>query len=100
MTYREFCGELNSLKTDEERLTFSYVVMVELLRELNPSLSRTDTPRELAEKIRSSISLDEIDSITDTLELVSYAERSPAPGLSRRALTAVCGVVEKRLSGK
>ncbi len=100
MTYREFCGELNSLKTDEERLTYSYVVMVELLRELNPSLSRTDTPRELAEKIRSSISLDEIDSITDTLELVSYAERSPAPGLSRRALGAVCGVVEKRLSGK
>lgn len=97
LTYREFCGELNSLKTDEERLTFSYVIMIGLLRELNPSLSDTDTPRELAGKIKGSMSIENIDGITEVLELVSYAEQLPSPANSRRALSAVCGVVEKRL---
>ena len=100
LTYREFCGELNSLKTDEERLTFSYVIMIGLLHDLNPSLSDTDTPRELAGKIKTSMTFDGIDGITETIELVSYADKFPSPEASRRALTAVCGVVEKRLSGK
>lgn len=100
LTYREFCGELNSLKTDEERLTFSYVIMIGLLHDLNPSLSDTDTPRELAGKIKTSMTFDGIDGITETIELVSYADKFPSPEASRRALGAVCGVVEKRLSGK
>ena len=100
LTYREFCGELNSLKTDEERLTFSYVIMIGLLHDLNPSLSDTDTPRELAGKIKTSMTFDGIDGITETIELVSYADKFPSPEASRRALTAVCDVVEKRLSGK
>lgn len=100
LTYREFCGELNSLKTDEERLTFSYVIMIGLLHDLNPSLSDTDTPRELAGMIKTSMTFDGIDGITETIELVSYADKFPSPEASRRALTAVCGVIEKRLTGK
>lgn len=96
-TLRDFNSRLGQLKTVEEKLTYSYVVMIELLRELNPSLNRSDTPHELSEKISAAIPISGIDEITDAIELISYAEECPTTKASSDALRAVCAVIEKRL---
>ena len=96
-TLRDFNSRLGQLKTVEEKLTYSYVVMIELLRELNPSLSHSDTPHELSEKISAAIPISGIDEITDAIELISYAEECPSTKASSDALRAVCAVIEKRL---
>ena len=98
LTLREFSGKLSAMKNDGEKLTYSYVVMINLLRELNPALRECDTPRELAEKIGQTLSLDGIDGVTDAVELVCYAEKSPSPETTKAALDAVQRVVAKRLS--
>lgn len=94
-TLRDFRGRLEKLPEDE-RLTYSYVVMIDLLRELNPALTPNLTPDELSRKIKSTTSVESIDEITKAVELVSYAERSPAD--AGKALGAMVSVIEKRLS--
>lgn len=95
-TLRDFRNQLEKLPF-EEKLTYSYVVMIELLRELNPALAPSCTPEELARKIRMSTSVENIDEITRAVELVSYAERTPSAEASKTALDAITAVIEKRL---
>ncbi len=97
-TYRDFESALAALTSDDERLTYSYTVMIDLLGELNGLFKISDTPRELESKIEQSMTLDAIGEITDALELVKYAERSNSPEVTARVLGEIRRIVERRLT--
>lgn len=94
---RAFKSELSARKNNKDKLTYSYMVMISLLREINPSLEASDTPRELSAKIASSISITDIDEITYAVELAAYAEKLESDDTISKALSAVCDVIVKRL---
>lgn len=97
LTVRDFNSELAALKTDEEKLGYSYTVMIYLLSLLNPNLHKSDTPRELESKISASMSIGSIGDITELIEKIKYAEKAADSATSKRILGEVCAVVEQRL---
>jgi len=97
LTYRDFAVGLAAQKNDIEKLSYSYQVMIGLLANLNPSLRTADTPRELCEKIRATMSFSQIGDITDLIEEVKYAEKHPNDATLKKTIAAVCAVVEKQL---
>jgi len=98
LTLRDFSSELAALKTDEEKLSYAYLVMVRLLSELSTSLRQSDTPRELSDKIDATMEFPAIREITDLIEQIKYAETAADPEVSRRVLAAVRGMVERHLA--
>ncbi len=98
LTLREFNSEMSALKTDSERLSYSYIVMIRLLNTLNPSLRASDTPRELSEKIGATMNFPEIDGITDLIERMKYAKELDDPIETKRVLGDVRRMVEHHLT--
>ncbi len=97
LTLREFNSEMAGFKTNEERLSYSYLVMIKLLSELNTSLRRSDTPRELSEKISATMEFPGIKEITDLIEDIKYAETSQDDDTAKRVLQNVRAMVERHL---
>ncbi len=97
MSARDFRSELSRLKTDEEKLTYSYSMMIGLLSRMNLSLRESDTPHEKSEKIAAGMTLGSIGEITELIEQIKYAEKTADPAASERVLASVCEVVEKQL---
>ncbi|MCI8387718.1 MAG: hypothetical protein HFE63_04555 [Clostridiales bacterium] len=97
VTLREFNSELASMKTYEEKLSYSYIVMVNILSQINTAIKTTDTPRERADKIKAYIFSDSIDEITDIIEQIKYAEKSADPVLAEATLTKIRSIVERKL---
>ncbi len=98
LTLREFNSEMAALKTDKERLSYSYLVMIRLLNELNTSLRRSDTPRELSEKIRATMEFPAIEDITNMIEQIKYADSKDDPLAAKRVLGEVRQMVERHLA--
>ena len=97
LTLRDFNSEMAGLPTDEEKLSYSYMVMIHLLSELNTSLRISDTPRELADKIGATMEFPQIKEITDMIEAIKYAEAVGDADTSRRVLGDVRTMVERHL---
>ena len=97
LTLRDFNSEMAGLKSDEEKLSYSYMVMISLLSELNTSLRAADTPRELAGKIAATMEFPQIGEITNLIEEIKYAEAAGDADTSARVLTSVRTMVERHL---
>ena len=97
LTLRDFNSEMAGLKSDEEKLSYSYLVMISLLSELNTSLRAADTPRELAGKIAATMEFPQIGEITNLIEEIKYAESASDADTSARVLTSVRTMVERHL---
>ena len=96
MGWREFRSQLASRPSDEEKLTYAYAVLAAVLR-AQPvfPLLRSDTPRRIEQKVRARGRHEELREITAVYETVAYAERSPAPEETRRALDQVCMILRE-----
>ncbi len=97
-TARDFRSELALRRTDSEKLTYSYLVMIELLGRMNLNLKESDTPRQLSRKIAGGMQFDSIHAITDLIERIKYAERAASPEESAAVLECVVEMVEKHLA--
>ena len=97
-TQREFERKLASMSDHNERLSYAYFVMLNLMSSLAPTLKKSDTPRELAEKINSSVSNDYIDEATELIELIKYAEVSSDPNEANSVITRISAFIGRQLS--
>ncbi|MBQ8509275.1 MAG: hypothetical protein IJ493_05135 [Clostridia bacterium] len=97
LTLHDFNSELSSLKSMEEKLEYSYAVILSLLSDMNLDLRVSDTPRELSHKIENGTTFGQIGVLTDIIERIKYADR-PADGEdAERLLNDIRHVIANRL---
>lgn len=72
-TYKSFCDKLNQIEADSDKILYSYVTLIELSRRGNNKLKRSDTPREMARKLRRDPKYRDIEKITEAFEIIEYA---------------------------
>lgn len=98
LTQREFERRLASMPDHNERLSYAYFIMLNLMSSLAPTLKKSDTPRELAVKINSSVSNDYIDEATELIELIKYAETSSDPNEANSVVARISAFIGRQLS--
>ena len=72
-TYRSFCDKLNQIEADSDKILYSYVTLIELSRKGHNKLKKSDTPREMATKLRRDPKYRDIEKITEAFEIIEYA---------------------------
>lgn len=97
LTVREYELNLRMMKSDEEKLNYSYRVMTNLIRGMIPELKPSDTPRELERKIRERMELPALSEITPVIENINYAKSSGDPEMIKAALSDAKAIIVKRL---
>ncbi len=98
LTQREFERRLASMSDHNERLSYAYFIMLNLMSSLAPMLKKSDTPRELAVKINSAVSNDYIDEATELIELIKYAETSSDPNEANSVVARISAFIDRQLS--
>ena len=98
LTQREFERRLASMSDHNERLSYAYFIMLNLMSSLAPTQKKSDTPRELAVKINSSVSNDYIDEATELIELIKYAETSSDPNEANSVVARISAFIDRQLS--
>ena len=98
LTQREFERRLASMSDHNERLSYAYFIMLNLMSSLAPTLKKSDTPRELAIKINSSVSNDYIDEATELIELIKYAETSSDPNEANSVVARISAFIGRQLT--
>lgn len=98
LTQREFERRLAAMPDHNERLSYAYFIMLNLMSSLAPTLKKSDTPRELAIKINSAVSNDYIDEATELIELVKYAETSSDPNEANTVISKISAFIGRQLS--
>lgn len=69
-TYKSFCDKLESIEDDNEKIIYSYVTLVEVSRAGRNKLKVSDTPREIAKKLKRDEKYKGIESITEVFEII------------------------------
>ena len=98
LTQREFERRLAAMPDHNERLSYAYFIMLNLMSSLAPTLKKSDTPRELAIKINSAVSNDYIDEATELIELIKYAETSSDPNEANTVISKISAFIGRQLS--
>ena len=98
LTQREFERWLAAMPDHNERLSYAYFIMLNLMSSLAPTLKKSDTPRELATKINSAVSNDYIDEATELIELIKYAETSSDPNEANTVISKISAFIGRQLS--
>ncbi len=98
LTQREFERRLAAMPDHNERLSYAYFIMLNLMSSLAPTLKKSDTPRELATKINSAVSNDYIDEATELIELIKYAETSSDPNEANSVVARISAFIDRQLS--
>ena len=98
LTQREFERRLASMSDHNERLSYAYFIMLNLMSSLAPMLKKSDTPRELAVKINSAVSNDYIDEATELIELIKYAETSSDPNEANSVVARISAFINRQLT--
>ena len=71
--YKSFCDKLNQIEENSEKILYSYVTLIELSRRGQNKLKKSDTPREMAKKLRRDPKYRDIEKITEAFEIIEYA---------------------------
>lgn len=98
LTQREFERRLAAMPDHNERLSYAYFIMLNLMSSLAPTLKKSDTPRELAVKINSSVSNDYIYEATELIELIKYAETSSDPNEANSVVARISAFIDRQLT--
>ncbi len=94
--WHEFSSELASRKTGREKFRFAYSQLASLLSEAGHA-KRSDTPREIGEKLKSRSSREDprtVDAVTKCFEEVEFGGRTE---VTPESLDAVCEMVKKNI---
>ena len=93
-TYRDFEKKLDALPSLSEKVCYAYAVAAHLLEHQNCQITRSDTPREIAGKVRKRSLVPGIESMTDVFEQLHYREASPDEQNAPRTLEELKAVVK------
>jgi len=73
-TLRDFDAQFFRLKSDDERLSYAYLVMVRVLADRHDFISESDTPREIEAKLAHLPEYSKLHEITLPVEQLKYAD--------------------------
>lgn len=74
-SYRAFLAHLEALPEGEKRVRYAYSTFAISLRHQGLGVKKSDTPRQIAQRISTDRRFEHISGITEAFEKVSYAER-------------------------
>lgn len=94
-TYKMFMMRLSRLKDYNEQLCFAYAVLLKMYKRININLKISDTPRQIEDKVRRSVSEVEIKKITADFERIRYAEEEVSDSEASAILTNICEAVKR-----
>lgn len=94
-TYKLFMLRLGRLKSYDEQLCYAYAVLLKMYKKINISLKSSDTPREVEDKVRRSLTPEEIRKITDDFERIRYAEEEVSDIEATSILNNICAVIKR-----
>ena len=97
MSYRDFEKKLDSLPALSEKLCYAYAVAARLLQHQNCQIIKSDTPREIAGKVRRRSLISDIDHLTDVFEQLHYRESVPDASDAPLVLERLKSVVRQYL---
>ena len=92
-TYKSFCDKLNQIENDSEKILYSYVTLVELSRKGYNKLKKSDTPREMASKLRYDPKYRGIEKITEAFEIIEYARADIAKNDARFVIDTMQNII-------
>ena len=92
-TYKSFCDKLNQIEDDAEKILYSYVTLVELSRKGYNKLKKSDTPREMASKLRHDPKYRGIEKITEAFEIIEYARADIAKNDARFVIDTMQNII-------
>lgn len=94
-SYRLFMQRLSRLKDYNEQLCYAYAVLRKMYKKTNINIKHSDTPREAEEKVRRSVTAEEITKITADFERIQYAEEKVSDSEASAILSGICEVVKR-----
>lgn len=91
--YKSFCDKLESIEDDSEKIIYSYVTLIEVSRVGVNKLKKSDTPREIAKKLKRDSKYNGIDKITEAFEIVAYATEKLDPNIARSCIDRMQNII-------
>lgn len=95
VSYDDFRSKLKSINDNRGRLGYAYSTLVSGLMGAGKFIKRSDTPRRIAEKLSTDRDYSDIRGITETFELVAYADRDPGDERTAEALDVLCRMIHR-----
>ncbi len=94
--YADFAKRLEQIPTLEDRIKFAYAVCAGRLRHQNLGVRVSDTPREIAHKVKAKDMISDIDTLTATFERLQYENAALGAG-DESTLTRLCVILQNLL---
>ena len=91
--YKSFCDKLNQIEADSDKILYSYVTLIELSRRGHNKLKKSDTPREMAKKLRRDSKYRDIEKITEVFEIIEYARADIDPNDARFVIDTMQNII-------
>lgn len=95
-SYAEFERRLDTLENIGDKIRYAYAVTAVLLQDQRCDVKKSDTPREIAGKVKKRELIPDIDPLTGTFEHLHY-ENAPPPPDSEQTLARLCVIVQNYL---
>ncbi len=97
VSYDDFRSKLKTINGNREKLGYAYSTLVSRLMGAGKFIKRSDTPRRIAEKLSADRDYSDIRGITETFELVAYADRDPGDERTAEALDVLCRMIHRHM---
>lgn len=94
-TYKLFMLRLSRMKNYDEQLCYAYAVLLNMYKKININLKTSDTPRQVEDKVRRSLTAEKIQKITNDFEKIRYAEIEVSDAEASAILTNICDEVKR-----
>ena len=95
-TYTDFIHQLDALSTNDDKIRYAYAVAAAQLRHQRCGVGLSDTPREIARKVKEHGLVDDIDRLTADFERIQY-ENGPLEHSGTVTLERLCILVRSYL---
>ena len=95
-TYTDFMRQLDALSTNDDKIRYAYAVAAAQLRHQRCGVGISDTPREIARKVREHGLVDDIDRLTADFERIQY-ENGPLEHSGSVTLERLCTLIRTYL---
>ena len=91
-TYTDFRRQLDALPTNDDKIRYAYAVAAAQLRHQRCGVGLSDTPREIARKVKSHGLVDDIERLTADFERIQY-ENEPLVHSGEVTLERLCALI-------
>lgn len=94
-SFKSFEYELEKCADEREKLRYSYVTLIGILRKQPLFIKKGDSPSEISAKLCSRAGFENIEKITHVYEECAYSDKAPSKDGTRSAITDICYIIKK-----